>query len=94
MNFSPSKEQETAFKKVAKAIKDAQKIGLVFYGKSGSLVAYTKQADKYNNEVDFQETLGTGLNEVDFISQTGLISDSGADDYACYRSVFDQNKYS
>lgn len=94
MEFSPNKEQILAYKKVFKAIKEAQKKGLVFYGKSGNLVAYTKQADKYNNEVDFSETLGTGFSQIDCISESGLITDSGADDYPCYRSQSDEDMYS
>ena len=93
MSFTPTLEQEKAFKKVETAIKKAQKLGLVFYGKSGDLVAYTKQADKYIEE-DFDNSLGTGLSQVDCISKTGLISDSGADDYACYRTKFDEEMYS
>jgi hypothetical protein len=94
MNFSPNEEQIIAYKKVKKAIKEAQKKGLVFYGKSGSLVAYTKEADKYNDEVDFSQTLGTGFSQIDCISEKGLIVDSGADDYPCYRSQADEDRYS
>jgi len=94
MEFSPNKEQILAFKKVEKAIKDAQKKGLVFYGKSGNLVAYTKQADNYNNEVDFSRTLGTGFGQIPNISKSGLIVDSGADDYPCYRTQADEDMYS
>ena len=94
MKFSPNKKQDLAFKKVAKAIKDAQKTGLVFYAKSDCLVAYTKQADKYNSEVDFRYTLGTGFSQVSCISQTGLIIDSGADDYPSYRTRADEDCHS
>ena len=73
--------------------KTKQKKGLVFYGKSGNLVAYTKQADDYNNKVDFSETLGTGFREIECISKAGLIVDSGADDYPNYRSAEDQEIY-
>lgn len=93
MNFTPTLKQEKAFKKVEIAIKKAQKLGLVFYGKSESLVAYTKQADRYIEE-DFDNSLGTGFNQIESISQTGLISDSGADDYACYRTKHDEEMYS
>jgi hypothetical protein len=94
MKFTPNKEQIAAFKKVKNAIKEAQKKGLVFYGKSGNLVAYTKQADEYNNEVDFCDTLGNGFSQIECISETGLIVDSGADDYPEYRSQADEDRYS
>ncbi|MBC7750068.1 MAG: hypothetical protein H7Z76_16105 [Methylotenera sp.] len=93
MKFSPTKVQEDAFKKVEKAIKEAKKKGLVFYGKSGSLVAYTKQADKYIEE-DFKSSLSGQGNQVECISKTGLINDSGADDYGSYRTKSDEEKYS
>lgn len=93
MKFTPTLEQEKAYKKVASAIKNAQKSGLVFYGKSGSLVAYTKQADEYI-EKDFEGSLASGRNQIACISETGLISDSGADDYGCYRTERDEERYS
>lgn len=94
MKFPPNKGQIKAYEKVKKAIKEAQKKGLVFYGKSGNLVAYTKQADDYNNEVDYGKTLATGFSQIECISESGLIIDSGADDYPSYRSQADQDKYS
>lgn len=91
--FTPTKKQEEAFKEVAKSIKKAKRLGLVFYGKSGSLVAYKANADEYLDEEDLESNLGTGFDQVECISQHGLICDSGADDYGCYRSGEDQEKY-
>lgn len=88
-SFSPTEEQKLAYKKVAKAIKEAKRKGLVFYGKSGSLVAYTKQADAYVESIGFEKCLG-GYGQIDCISETGLIKDSGADDYPSYQSLEDR----
>lgn len=84
MSFEPTKEQRKAFKKVADAIKLAQKAGLVFYGKSDSLVAYTVEANDYIENYGFERCLNNGNKQIEHISQTGLINDSGADDYPCY----------
>jgi len=94
MTFNPTDKQQKAFSKVAKAIKSAQKEGLRFYAKSDSLVAYTKEADSYNNEVDFRDTLGNAYSQIPCISETGLIIDSGADDYPEFRTQEDEDKYS
>lgn len=93
MKFSLTLKQEEAFKKVEKAIKDAKKLGLVFYAKSEKLVAYTKQANDYIEE-DFESSLRGKGNQVECISKSGLINDSGADDYGCYRTEADEEKYS
>lgn len=91
---TPTPAQEKAFKDVVKAFKKAKKLGLVFYGKSGSLVAYNSNADDYLEEVDFNESLGTGFQEVEHLSVLGCITDSGADDYGSYRTYEDLEKYS
>jgi len=94
MKHYATKKQEEAFGKVVKAFNEAKKAGLVFYGKSGSLVAYTKIADKYNDAVDFEEALSGNYGAVPFLTDRRCISDSGADDYACYRTEEDSEKYS
>lgn len=91
--FEPTEKQKKAFKAVIAAIKRANKSGLVFYGKSDYLVAYKKNADEYIDEVDFSDGLATGFSEIEHLSARAL-SDSGADDYSCYRSYEDQEKYS
>lgn len=92
--FSPNKKQREAFERVERAIIAAKKTGLVFYAKSDSLVAYNKAADVYNNQVEFQKTVGTGYSQIECITEFGLINDSGADDYPCYRTEEDEKKYS
>jgi len=93
-NFNITDEQKKAFKVVEIAIKKAQKTGLVFYGKSGSLVAYTKDAANYTDE-NFESCFGFGTgHQIDCISKTGLIRDSGADDYPNYRTKADEELYS
>lgn len=94
ISFSPNEEQIKAYKKVKKAIKEAQKKGLIFYGKSDSLVAYTKQADDYINNVGIEKSLATGFSQIPCISESGLIADSGADDFNCFISKADENMYS
>lgn len=92
-NFNITDEQNKAFKAVARAIKKAQKTGLVFYGKSGSLVAYTKDAADYSDS-DFESCFGFGTgSQIDCISETGLIRDSGADDYPNYKTEADEKLY-
>jgi len=92
--FTPTPAQEKAFKEVAKAFKKAKKTGLVFYGKSSSLVAYKKNADDYVAELDFQESLGTGFAQIDCLSVLGCLADCGADDYPDYRTYEDQENFS
>ena len=94
MKFTPNEKQEKAFEKVAKAIKDAQKTGLVFYGKSGQLVAYTKQADEYVESNGFLNCFGTKQGQIPNISKSELIKDSGADDYPQFMSAADEYKFS
>jgi len=90
--FSPTPEQKKAFKDVISVIKKAKKLGLVFYGKSEKLVAYTTKADDYI-EQDFSNSLGTGFSQVENLSES-ILSDSGADDYGSYRSLSDEKKFS
>lgn len=94
MNFTPTQEQEKAFKRVENAIKNAQKLGLVFYGKSGNLVAYRKEADDYVDNYGFDNCLGNGYPQIPNISVSGLIKDSGADDYPSFISESDKEEFS
>jgi hypothetical protein len=92
-NFKITNEQNKAFKSVERAIKKAQKSGLIFYGKSGSLVAYTKDAADYADE-DFEKCFGYGTGtQIDCISETGLIRDSGGDDYPNFITEDDEELY-
>lgn len=93
MTFSPTAEQKRAFYKVEKAIKNAKKLGLVFYGKQDSLVAYTEKANNYIEKEGFFECLTGRGSQIDHVSALGLINDSGADDYARYVTQADQEKY-
>lgn len=92
-NFNSTPEQERVFKSLIRVFKKAKKQGLVFYAKSDSLVAYTKDADDYIEE-DFEGSLGTRFSPVPYLSSSNCISDSGADDYGNFRSLEDQEKYS
>lgn len=92
MSHIPNKKQEEAFNDVIKAINKAKKLGLVFYGKQYSLVAYTKEADKYIGS-DVWNTLRTGFNVIPHLTKN-VLSDSGADDYSCYLTKEDEIKYS
>jgi hypothetical protein len=94
MNFTPNEKQEKAFDKVSKAIKDAKKAGLIFYGKCGQLVAYTKQADEYVEKNGFLNCFGTMQGQIPNISMAGLIKDSGADDYPQFISDADEREFS
>lgn len=86
-----NKEQEVAFNKVIKAIKQAKAKGLCFYGKQDSLVAYTKTADNYMRQYDFDRLLGRCNSVIPYLAET-VLHDSGADDYAQYYNPEDQPK--
>ena len=92
MKFAANKKQQEAFNKVIKAIENAQKLGLVFYGKQENLVAYTKQAHNYIEE-DFSSSLYGDGNQIEHLSKNVLF-DSGADDYGRYRMKEDEERYS
>jgi len=89
----PNKTQEIAFDNVIKAIRKAQKSGLVFYAKSKKLVAYTKQADDYiENQVGFEKSLSGRFGQLYNLGES-VLQDSGADDYGAYVSEKDAKKY-
>lgn len=92
MKHIPNKKQIQAFEDVIEAINKARKLRLVFYGKQDNLVAYTKEADMYISNFDFEKTLSTGFKAVPFL-QDNVLDDSGADDYSCYLSEQDERKY-
>ncbi len=91
MGHIPNKKQELAFKEVIKAIKAAQKLGLRFYGKQYELVAYTKEANDYAESFDFQELLRGCNSTIPYLSSS-ILQDSGADDYAQYKSQLDEDE--
>ena len=91
--FKITEEQRKAFNSVARAIKKAQKTGLVFFSKSSDLVAYTEAASDYVDQ-DFEACFCTRNSQIESISRSGLIRDSGADDYPEYRTYEDELKYS
>jgi hypothetical protein len=91
--FSATGKQQQAFNDVIAAIKKAKKSGLVFYGKQNALVVYTKSANNYISESDFEKLLGTGYNEIPYLS-SDILEDSGADDYACFLSKLDEETFS
>jgi len=91
--FTPTEKQEQAFKDVVKAFKKAKRLGLVFYGKSDSLVAYKKNADEYI-ESNFEASLRGGGNQVQKLQARGCLNDCGADDYGRYLTIEDQEYYS
>lgn len=93
MTHYANKKQEEAFKEVVKAFQKARKLGLVFYGKSDTLIAYTKQADNYIDQVPFHQACATGYSSLPCLTALKCISDSGADDYGSYRSQEDEDKY-
>jgi hypothetical protein len=93
-NFNPTSKQQQAFKRVERAIKDAKKEGLIFYGKSQSLVAYTKEADDYIRTNGFEKCFGTNAGQIPCISKLDLINDSGADDYPQFLTKSDEEYYS
>lgn len=88
--FIPNKGQTKAFERVISAIKQANKKGLVFYGKQNHLVAYTKAAENYISQFDFEDTITPSFNGgiVHYLSDN-VLRDSGADDYSNYKSIFD-----
>ncbi|MGL5690400.1 MAG: hypothetical protein ACRDD8_06200 [Bacteroidales bacterium] len=93
--FDINADQMKAIESVKRAMKKAKSLGLVFYGKSESLVAYTKEADNYVRQ-EFK-TIGdsdaTGFSEIPYVSLGGCILDSGADDYPCFRNQHDNDMY-
>lgn len=92
MNLEPNKIQEAAFKKVVKAMQEAKKAGLVFYGKSDVLVAYTRQAEDYVNQHGFSKLLGRGTRQIPNLLGRNVLHDSGADDYPCYATKKDEQE--
>ena len=93
MKFQATKKQEELFNKVIQAMELAKKGGLFFYGKSGALVAYTKQVENYVDEHGFEELLRGRGNQIPYLTSE-ILSDSGADDYISYRTQEDEEKYS
>lgn len=80
-----TKAQAKAFAQVVKSIKKAKEKGLCFFGKQGSLVAYDKQTAAYEDEHGLLNRYDCkGDNNLEHLSATSILHDSGADDYARY----------
>lgn len=93
MSHIPNEQQEKAFKAVERAINKCKKLGLVIYAKQYDLVAYTKEANEYA-EITNESLLRIGnYATIPHLSLRQSLADSGADDYACYISKEDENKY-
>lgn len=94
MSHTPNDKQIKAFNNAVKAIKKLRDLDMIIYGKQDYLVAYTKDADNYirkynplHKTIDHcSDIMVTCLNE-------RCLNDSGADDYACYISKEDHDKY-
>lgn len=87
--YIANKSQVAAFNKVIKAIQAAKKTGLVFYAKQWNIVAYTKEADNYiENIIGFERSLRGGNGQVHNLS-SNILADSGADDYGSYATTED-----
>lgn len=88
-----NEKQVASFKAIVKAIKAANKIGLVFYAKSDNLVAYTKEADHYiENEHGFDTCLRGKGGQIPKLTAS-ILADSGADDYPSYVTKEDDSKF-
>lgn len=93
--FDMNKAQRSALQSVKRAFQKAQAAGIVFYAKSDSLVAYTKECDKYSDEEfsTFEKSLASGAPQLPYVSMGGIIVDSGADDYPCFKNNEDYQDY-
>jgi len=88
-----NKKQTKAWLSLLKAFDNAKKSGLVLYGKCGSLVAYTKDAEKYvNDNGGFNRCLRGRHGEIPHESSV-VLNDSSADDFVAYISESDRKKY-
>lgn len=87
--YRPTPKQEAAFKKVVDAMKAAKKLGLTFYGRSDVLVAYNQQAEEYKAKYPGWALIGNGNDHIPHLSDIKVLTDSGADDYECYKHESD-----
>ena len=92
MKHKPNQKQIKAFENVINAFKEAQKTGLVFYGKQEYLVAYTKNAYEYFKKYDSERTFNSKHKIIPYLSDSVLI-DTGSDDYSRYLSKDDEIKF-
>ncbi len=92
MSHIPTEEQEKAFKAAINALKKCKKLGLRIYAKQYELTAYTKEADYYAEELGFEEALLGDGGVIPHLRST-ILNDSGADDYALYRTKEDQQQF-
>lgn len=67
-DFKITKEQTEAFHDVINAMKKCQRLGLVFYGKSNGLTAYSSKAFVLNLVAPLGDTEKDYLNDVPCIS--------------------------
>ncbi|MGL5690398.1 MAG: hypothetical protein ACRDD8_06190 [Bacteroidales bacterium] len=95
-NFLPNKEEKKAIESIARAFAKAKKLGLSFYGKNDNLVVYTADAEKYINS-EFrhigESMSANGHHEIPHATLSGCISDSGADDCACFKDDVDYETF-
>lgn len=92
MSHIPNIEQIKAFKQLVNSFKKCKKLGLVIYAKQYDLVAYTKEADEYAEEFGFEKALTGDGGVIPYISAK-VLTDSGADDYALYRTIEDEEHF-
>jgi len=86
-DFEITDKQRKAYKDVAKAIKKAKKLGLVFFGKQSVLTAYPQKAFQLDlvAEIDDRNSESDRGNPVPDLGDHGLIIDSGADDQLYFK---------
>lgn len=92
MSHIATKEQQKAFKALEKAFKKCNQVGLAIYGKQYHLTAYTKEAEAYIEQFNFESIMG-GAGDVVPHLHIKVLADSGADDYARYRNKADEEKH-
>jgi hypothetical protein len=92
MSHIPSIEQKKAFNSAIRALKKCRKIGLVLYGKQENLVGYTLSADLYADKFGFEYALRGDGGMLPHLS-CRVLTDSGGDDYARYRTIKDEDTF-
>ena len=92
MKHIPNTGQIKAFKQLTNSFNKCKKLGLVIYAKQYHLAAYTKDANDYA-----EKTNNCLLNIGDYgtvpCMSAKVLEDSGADDYACYVTEKDQERF-
>lgn len=87
--FIPTAKEELAFKKVIKAINEAKKLGLRFYGQQHMLTAFNAHAEKYMSNFSVENLMSKcGNGRIPNLS-ANVLSDSGADDEIYFNTSAD-----